>query len=386
MSESNNKTPSSDALQRTLGEILASEPVLEGRNGQTLRRAVEGLLKEFVDDPQLKTKMLGETKVGFGMALGKFLAWKVWTEVEKNDKRRSAAKNRTESLTLKVPETVLDEVREAWPAVKTAFLEKVGFPLTDPTLSPESQDDWSLEIQGGILSRKQLPSDWFEPLVDFLVGMAPGFLSLGFVKELLDEVRSESPVVGEELERLRIPLTAIYHVLVGLLEEGVSIREMETILTALALNWEGVSDRSSLLSAARTALSPWICRDYISSNGRVRAVRIGHRIEEMFVESMRYVGSEQVFMLDMQQKAMVVVLLKQACARLASSEPLVLLSNGRIRRELQKVIRLELPNMVVLSENELHLGCPLEVLASVDFKQPVRADSIVQNPGAATIS
>ena len=373
MSESNNSP--SDALQRTLGEILAAEPILEGRNSQQLQSTVESVLNDLVADPQLKAKLLSETRVGFGMSLGKFLAWKVWTDIEKADKRKSAAKVRPDTITIRLPQVVLEQVKEGWPSIRAAFMDQVGFSLSEPTLVPDAHDGWALEIRGGLLAREELPvQHWQEPLLEFLLKQAPNLLTLGLVKELVDEVRAESPVVAEELERLRIPMTTIYRVLDGLLEEGVSIREMETILTAIALAWDQGPDRSALLSAARTALSPWICKKLQAKPGVLRALRVGRRIEEMFIESIRYVGSEQLFALDLQQKAMVVVLIKQALAQLDQPGPLVLLTNNRLRKELHTILRAELPDLTVLSEPEIHRGCKLEILAVIDFKHPPRGD------------
>jgi FHIPEP family protein len=374
MSDPNNT--SSDALQRTLGEILASEPLLEGRNGQQLQLTVESLLQELLTDPQLKAKLVGETRVGFGMALGKFIAWKVWTDIEKADKRKTAARVRPNALTLRLPVEVLDEVKEAWPGIRVLFQESVGFQLSQPTLAPDSQGAWALEIRGGLLASETLPEDWYQPLVSFLIDLAPNFLTLSLVKDLVDDVRAESPIVAEELERLRIPMTAIYRVLQGLLEDGIPIREMETILTAVALSWDQGPDRATLLSAVRTALSPWIVKDLQARPGVLRAVRIGRRIEDMFVEAIRYVGSEQVFALDIQQKAMIAVLVKQAMAKLDETGPFVLLTNSRIRKEIHCILRQEIPELVVLSEPEIHRGCKVELIGVVDMKLPPRHDAL----------
>lgn len=374
MSEPNRT--SSDPLQRTLGEILASEPILEGRNGRQMRSAVESMLQDLMCDPQLKTKLQSETKVGFGMALGKFLAWKVWTEIEKADKRKGAKRVASNSLTLRLPKRVLEEVKAAWPQVRADFYEQVGFQLAEPTLAPEPGEVWILEVRGGLLASEVFPDEWHQPLVDFMVDLAPNFLTLGLVKELVDEVRAESPIVAEELERLRIPMTSIYRVLEGLLEEGIAVHEMETILTSIALAWEQGPDRASLLSAARTALSPWICKEVQARPGVVRAMRLGRRLEEMFIESVRYVGSDQFFALDIQQKAMVAVLVKEALSRLDEAGPLVLLTNPRIRKELYTILRAEVPELVVLSESEIHRGCKLEILAVVDMKLPSQSQML----------
>ncbi|MFA5506602.1 MAG: FHIPEP family type III secretion protein [Vulcanimicrobiota bacterium] len=368
-----NKTQS-DALQRTLGEILAAEPILEGRNAQQLKATVELLLKELVADPLLKAKLLGDTRIGFGLSMGKFLAWKVWTDIEKSDRRKSGVP-RSDALTLKLPLSKLEEVKNSWSSVKAGFFERVGFFLSEPTLAPDPQNGWALEIRGGLLGREELPEEWEKPLVGFLARHATDFLSLAMVKDMVDEVRAESPVVAEELERIRMPITTIYRVLESLLEEGVPIREMETILTAILLAWDHGPDRGALLSAVRGTLSPWICKRLQAGSGVLRALKIGRHIEEMFLQSIRYVGSEQLFTLDLQQKAMVALVVKQAMARLSNGEPLALLTNSAIRKELHTVLAAELPDLTVLSEPEIHRGCKLEVLAVVDFKEPSWSDN-----------
>lgn len=368
MSEQNNTPPTPNALERTLNEILASESVLDGRNGQHLLATVEEVVGGLLHDTQLKSKLTSETKVGFGMALGKFLAWKVWTDVEKSDRKKAASKAKPVGLTLCLPEAHLSEVKNRWSQVRVAFHEKVGFHLAEPTLEI-SQSDWSLEIRGGLLEKRQLAEDWFEPLVQFLVDHSPQFLTLSLVKRLIDEVKANEPVVAEEMERLRLPVTTIYKILESLLSEGVPIHEMETILTSVILSWEHGPDRPQLISAVRKALSPWICKAVQVAPGVLRALKVGRRIEEMFADSVRYVGSEQVFALEPQKRAMVCLLIKQAFAQLGGTKNLILLTNHRVRQELRTILKTELPGVVVMSDSEIHRGFKVEVLAIVDFKE-----------------
>ena len=237
MSEQNNVPPTPEALARTLNEILASESVLDGRNGQHLQATVENVLGDLLHDTQLKTKLMSETKVGFGMALGKFLAWKVWTDVEKSDRKKAASRVKPIGLTLSIPQEFLTPVKERWSAIRAAYFERVGFQLAEPTLEI-SDGSWRLEIRGGLLEIRTLPEDWFEPLVQFLADHSPRLLTLSLVKQLIDEVKVAEPVVAEEMERLRMPVTTIYKILESLLSESIPIHEMETILTTVILNWE----------------------------------------------------------------------------------------------------------------------------------------------------
>lgn len=115
MSDRDNLPPGSEALERTLNEPLAAETVLDGRNGRHIQAVVEQVLSGFAGEPQLTLKLQSETRMGFGMALGKFLAWRAWTETEKSDKRRAAAKATRDCLTLVVSAFRLEEVKSVRP-------------------------------------------------------------------------------------------------------------------------------------------------------------------------------------------------------------------------------------------------------------------------------
>lgn len=376
MSDSNHLPPGSDALERSLSEIMANEPILDGRNGRCFQEALEGVVEELTSDPQLPTKLLTETRVGFGMALGKFLAWKAWTEIEKADKKRAASRATQPSFTLRLPARQLEDVKAQWPTVCCGFFERVGLALPSLLLEP-ADDEWSLEMRGGLLESRRLPEDWFQPLLTFLVEQSPRMLTLSMVKDLMESVKGRDPAVAEELERLRMPVTTVYRVLEGLLQEAVPVHELETILTAVILQWEQGSDRQQLLSSVRAALSPWICRSVQVRPGVVRALRVGNRIEEAFAESVRYLGGEQVFALDPPRRAMIIVLLKQAVKQAGGPGQVVLLAANRIRQELRQMLVAEIPGIVVLGEDEIHRGFRVEVPAVVDLTEPVPGGSKV---------
>jgi len=59
--------------------------------------------------------------------------------------------------------------------------------------------------------------------------------------------------------------------------------------------------------------------------------------------------------------------------QLGGTERHVLLTNHRIRHELQMILKAELPDMVVLSDSEIHSGFKVEIVAIVDFKEPLPA-------------
>lgn len=368
MSDSDHPPPSSEALERTLNELLAAETVLDGRNGRHFQSVVEQVVSGLTTEQQLAVKLQAETRMGFGMALGKFLAWRAWTEIEKSDKRRTSSKTGLDSFTLRVPAMHLEEVKRAWTGIKVKFQERVGFALVEPTLEP-SEEGWTLERRGGLLEARELPEDWEQPLLQLLVDQAPNMLTLSMVKELIEQVKRDEPAIADEIERFRLPVTTPYRVLRSLLEESVPIHEVETILTALILQMENGQDRQQLLSSARLALSPWICKKIQYRPGVVKVLRVGQKIEDAMLESIRYSGSEYFFSLEPRRKAEITFLLKQALLRSGGPECVALLTDPRIRQEVSSMLRAELPGTVVLTSCEVHRGFKLETVAVVDLTQ-----------------
>jgi flagellar biosynthesis component FlhA len=89
-------------------------------------------------------------------------------------------------------------------------------------------------------------------------------------------------------------------------------------------------------------------------------------------------GSEQIFTLEPKQKALVAALVKSALQQMGEQHNLVLLTNHRLRQEVRSLLRRELPQLMVMSENEIHRGFRVEILAIVDIKE--------QPPATATLS
>ena len=94
------------------------------------------------------------------------------------------------------------------------------------------------------------------------------------VQKLLDHLAKESPKLIEDLVPKLVPLATLQKVLQNLLDEGVHIRDMRTILETLAEHARAPRIRRELTAAVRVALARAIMQQTLSP-GAGRAA--GHR-------------------------------------------------------------------------------------------------------------
>ena len=88
--------------------------------------------------------------------------------------------------------------------------------------------------------------------------------------------------VVEELVPHLLPLGDVIKVLRNLLVEGVSIRDVRTILETLADSAAQVKDAGELTELVRQRLARQITRSHVGDSGELRALVLEPRAEELF--------------------------------------------------------------------------------------------------------
>jgi flagellar biosynthesis protein FlhA len=100
-------------------------------------------------------------------------------------------------------------------------------------------------------------------------------------QELLDIAARQHRTVIDELIPHHLPLGDLIKVLRNLLREGVAIRDMRTILEALADHAPAIKDPDDLTELVRQRLHRRLSRDHLSSDGTLRALVIDPRAEAL---------------------------------------------------------------------------------------------------------
>ncbi len=107
------------------------------------------------------------------------------------------------------------------------------------------------------------------------------------VSRLIENVKKENQAVVDELIPNLLSLGQVQKVLQNLLKERVSIRNLVTILEALADFAHTTKDVDVLTEYVRNALAAEIYRPYVAEDGKLYAITVDPALERLITESVR---------------------------------------------------------------------------------------------------
>jgi len=116
-------------------------------------------------------------------------------------------------------------------------------------------------------------------LIETLKRHAADLLSRQDVKEMVDALKQTYPALVDEVVPAKVPLGTLHRVLQRLVREQVPIRDMVTILEALADAADQTKDPEALTEHVRRALSKVIAEMHAGPSGVVRGIALGPRLE-----------------------------------------------------------------------------------------------------------
>jgi flagellar biosynthesis protein FlhA len=180
-------------------------------------------------------------------------------------------------------------------------------------------------------------------------------MSRDAVQELLDAVKRTHKTVMEELIPGQLGVGQVQKVLQSLLREGLPIRDMVTILETLADFAPATKDPEFLTEAVRVALSNAIAHRYEDEPGRLSALTMDPRLEQMIADGLRTSAKEGgEFALPSSVVRKIVERLRDLSKNMLGRgfQPILVTAPG-VRSFLRRLIEPELSNVIVLSVGEL---------------------------------
>ena len=170
------------------------------------------------------------------------------------------------------------------------------------------------------------------------------------VQDLLDVVSKSNSKVVEELIPTLLPLGTVIQVLRKLLMEGVSIRDLRTILEALADHAPQVKVADDLVEMVRQRLARRLTRSQLSPDGSLRPLVLDPRIEQMLREGgVKHTRSLTKLTEDLGNRA------RDLAMR---DEPPLLVVAPDLRRTVAGIAQRHAPGLVVLSYREVDPTVP----------------------------
>ncbi len=173
------------------------------------------------------------------------------------------------------------------------------------------------------------------------------------VQVLLDNVKQNYPVIIDELIPKLMTVGEVQKVLANLLREGVSIRDMVTILETLADYAPVTHDTDMLTEYVRQALGRAISKKFFTDS-RSSVITLDPKLEQMLLDSLQKTETGTYLSLDPAITNTILGSLSRQVQKLVQlgQQPIVLASPV-VRLYFKKLADQSIPGIVVLSYNEL---------------------------------
>lgn len=185
------------------------------------------------------------------------------------------------------------------------------------------------------------------------------------VKKLVDNIKENYPTLVEELIPKQMTFGEVQKVLANLLKEGVSIRDLVTILETLADYAPITRDPDMLTEYVRQSLARTISRKFISEK-KARVVTLDQSLEDKIMSSVQQTEQGNYLTLDPAvTKAILNNLSKQLDKFTQLGEQPIVLTSPIVRLYFKKLTEQFAPRLVVLSYNELDPSIEIQSMGMV---------------------
>jgi flagellar biosynthesis protein FlhA len=173
------------------------------------------------------------------------------------------------------------------------------------------------------------------------------------LQKLFDHLNTQIPKLIEDLVPKLLPMSTVQKVLQHLLEEGVHIRDMRSIVEVLTEHATQTQDAVELTVKVRTALGRAIVDQFFPAGADIQVMSLHHELENILTQVMQAGGTQGPGI----EPGLADTLLREAREAAQHQEklglPIVLLVPGAIRFLLAKFLRRALPQLRVLAHSEV---------------------------------
>ncbi|PJC03391.1 MAG: flagellar biosynthesis protein FlhA [Gallionellales bacterium CG_4_9_14_0_8_um_filter_55_61] len=172
------------------------------------------------------------------------------------------------------------------------------------------------------------------------------------VQQLLEHLGKTAPKLVEDLVPKTLPLGVVQKVLQNLLDEGMHIRDMRTIVETLADNATRSQDAHQLTSWVRIALGPAIVQQFYPAAQELQVIGMDKELEHVLMQAMQ--ASQNGMGIE---PGLADTVLRESREAVQAQEqmglPAVMLVPGPLRDLLARFLKRTVPNLRVISHDEV---------------------------------
>lgn len=191
------------------------------------------------------------------------------------------------------------------------------------------------------------------------------FMSFATVQRLIKDLPKEHQKLVEDITPGQITQAGIQRVLQNLLREQVSIRDLPTILEAIAEAAQPGSDILQITEYVRARLARQLCHAYRGSDGALPVVTLSPAWEQEFQDALIGERDKTLALAPSKLHAFVADVRDGFDRAAQGGETPVLLTSPVIRPYVRSLIERFRPQTVVMSQNEVHPKARLKSYGSV---------------------
>ncbi|MBX3200893.1 MAG: flagellar biosynthesis protein FlhA [Labilithrix sp.] len=191
---------------------------------------------------------------------------------------------------------------------------------------------------------------------------APRLIGRQEAQHLLDVLARTSPKLVDDVVPNLLSLGEVVRVLRNLVKEGISVRDMRSILEALGELAAHTKDPEQLTELVRERLAPQITARF-RADGVVNALTLDGRLEQVLRTSLSEIAKGTGGALDPEMLRALGTAAERALAAFGAhgASPLVVTAPD-LRRYVRAILERKLPQLPVVSFREIESNAPLRVI------------------------
>ncbi|MCG9713222.1 flagellar biosynthesis protein FlhA [Shewanella insulae] len=202
-------------------------------------------------------------------------------------------------------------------------------------------------------------------LSQLLTNNASKLLGYEEVQQLMDMLAKHSPKLVSGFIPDVLPLGTVVKVMQNLLNEGVSIRDLKTIVQTLLEYGPKSNDTEVLTAAVRIALKRMIVQEISGPEPEIPVITLAPELEQMLHQSMQATGGEgpniEPSLAERMQKSLLDASQRQEMV----GQPAILLTSGMLRSTLSRFVKHTIPNLRVISYQEVPDEKQIRIVSAV---------------------
>ncbi len=203
-------------------------------------------------------------------------------------------------------------------------------------------------------------------LGELLRGSAHKLVGRQELQYLVDLVAKSAPKVVDDLIPQVLQLGDVLRVAKNLLREGISIRDLRSIMEALADIATQTKDTEQLTELLRERLASQITSRHQAADGSVAALTLSPRVEETLRQSLREIASGTGGALSPDLLRGLAASAEKAFAKfMAIGSSPVLVTSPDLRRYVRAIFERKLPQLPVISFREIEPNVSVRIVETI---------------------